>query len=369
MRRSVHSRQEYGCTILGSPKLRILLCLAGYVVFSIAPIVKAADVSKEFIYEQAPFPSAHASTLVGVGNGEYLAAWFGGTAEGRPDVAIWYARRTATGWTKPEEMVREKGVPCWNPVLFHAKNGRLWMYYKFGPTIREWTAGRRYSDDEGKTWSEPEHLPAGVYGPIRAKPLVLDDGTIISGSSVESYGSWAVWVERSSDNGVTWTRTGPITLPELRVVPWKKEGGTLEGVGLIQPSVISLGKRHLRLYMRSSLQIGKICISDSDDGGLTWSDARPLDIPNPNSGIDVVGLKDGRIVLIYNDTPSGRSPLNLAISTDGEHFRNFATLESGEGEYSYPALIQGEEGDLHMTYTFNRKKIRYAVFPLASVPR
>lgn len=354
--------------MLNSLKLRVLICLIAVAAFWIAPKARAYDLSKEFIYDQAPFPSAHASTLVDVGHGEYLAAWFGGTAEGRPDVAIWYARRTAKGWSKPEEIVREKGVPCWNPVFFHAKNGRLWMYYKFGPTVREWTAGRRYSDDEGKTWSEPEHLPAGVYGPIRTKPLVLDDGTIISGSSVESYGSWAAWVERSTDGGATWTRTGPITLPELRTVHPVKEGESVSGVGLIQPSVISLGKQHLRLYMRSSQQVGKICISDSVDGGRTWSDARRLDIPNPNSGIDVIRLKDSRIILIYNDTPSGRSPLNLAVSTDGEHFRDFATLESDPGEYSYPALIQGGDGDLHMTYTFNRKKIRYAVFPLGSIP-
>jgi predicted neuraminidase len=123
------------------------------------------------------------------------------------------------------------------------------------------------------------------------------------------------------------------------------------------------------MYMRSSTQIGKICIADSNDGGLTWTDARKLDIPNPNSGIDAVRLKDGRIVLIYNDTPSGRTPLNLAISTDGEHFRNFSTLESEPGEFSYPALIQGSDGDLHITYTYKRKMIRYVVFPLTSIPK
>jgi predicted neuraminidase len=331
-------------------------------------MANAEDVKKEFIYEQAPFPSAHASTVVEVNKGEYLAAWFGGTAEGNPDVAIWASRRTSSGWSKPEELAREVGVPCWNPVFFHTKSGRLWLYYKFGPNVREWTAGRRYSDDEGKTWSKPEHLPAGVYGPIRAKPLLMPDGSIVSGTSVESYQSWAAWVERSTDNGLTWTRTGPVTLPELRSVLPTGSAET-HAIGLIQPSVISLGGKHLRMYMRSSTQIGKICIADSNDGGLTWTDARKLDIPNPNSGIDAVRLKDGRIVLIYNDTPSGRTPLNLAISTDGEHFRNFSTLESEPGEFSYPALIQGSDGDLHITYTYKRKMIRYVVFPLASIPK
>jgi predicted neuraminidase len=112
------------------------------------------------------------------------------------------------------------------------------------------------------------------------------------------------------------------------------------------------------------------------DGGKTWTDARTLEgLPNPNSGIDIVRLKDGRFVLLYNNTPTGRAPLNLAVSKDGEHFTNFATVENDtpQGtdrlEYSYPALIQGSDGDLHMTYTWMRKRIRYATFPLASVPK
>ena len=348
-------------------KLRALPLFFALCAFALP--VKAQEIKKEFIYEEAPFPSAHASTIVEVDKGEYLAAWFGGTAEGKPDVAIWAARRTDKGWTKPEEMARETGVPCWNPVLFHAKTGRLWLYYKFGPNVREWTAGRRYSDDEGKTWSKPEHLPAGVYGPIRAKPLLMPDGTIVSGTSVESYQSWAAWIERSTDNGVSWSRIGPVTLPELYSTSAGEGDAKAHAIGLIQPSVISLGGKHLRMYMRSSSQIGSICIADSTDGGLTWSKARKLDLPNPNSGIDAVRLKDGRVVLIYNDTPSGRTPLNLAVSNDGEHFHNFATLESEPGEFSYPALIQGSDGNLHITYTYQRKKIRYVAVPLASIPK
>jgi len=105
------------------------------------------------------------------------------------------------------------------------------------------------------------------------------------------------------------------------------------------------------------------------DAGLTWTQARPIDVPNPNSGIDAVALRDGRVVLVYNNTPRGRTPLNLAISRDGEQFRMFKTLEDQPGEYSYPSMIQGSNGDLHITYTWNRKKIRYTRIPLADIPR
>lgn len=330
----------------------------------------AAAQAYEFIFDKAPFASAHASTLVELKGGGYLAAWFGGTAEGKPDVAIWMASRQSSGWTAPIEIAREPNVPSWNPVLFYAKSGRLWLYYKFGPSYTWWSAGRRFSDDDGKTWSPVQHLPAGLLGPIRAKPLLLPNGLLVSGSSVESYGSWAAWIERSTDDGEHWTTSGPITLPQLESAPQVLVRGSelLKPTGLIQPVVISLDGQHLRLYARSSLDIGHICIADSLDGGGTWSAARPLDLPNPNSGIDLVRLRDGRIVLIYNDTVSGRSPLNLAVSADGEHFKEFAALESESGEFSYPAIVQGTDGDLHITYTYNRQRIRYVVYPLAQVP-
>jgi predicted neuraminidase len=142
-----------------------------------------------------------------------------------------------------------------------------------------------------------------------------------------------------------------------------------EAIGIIQPVVVSLGGKHLRLYARSTSQIGKICVADSNDLGATWSDARPLDLPNPNSGIDLVKLHDGRIILIYNDTTSGRSPLNLAVSNDGQSFKNFATLESNPGEFSYPAIIEGSDKSLHITYTFNRKSIRYVNYPINKIPK
>jgi predicted neuraminidase len=257
--------------------------------------------TREFIYRSAPFPSAHASTIVELKNGDFLAAWFGGTAEGNPDVSIWSSRRTAKGWTPLTEIAHEPKVPCWNPVLFHSANGRLWLYYKFGPSYTWWSAARRFSDDDGQTWSAVEHLPAGLLGPIRAKPLVLGNGVILSGTSVESYSSWAAWIERSTDNGQTWTRIGPITLPQLRnSTEPLSTNQPANPIGIIQPVVVALGGQHLRLYARASSTIGKICIADSFDDGLTWSDAHPLDVPNPNSGIDLIRLEDDRIILLYN---------------------------------------------------------------------
>jgi predicted neuraminidase len=323
-----------------------------------------------------PFASSHASTIVELKGGMLMAAWFGGTDEGNPDVAIWGSRTNSaqTGWSAPVELAREPAVPCWNPVLFHTKDGLLWLYYKVGPSPSTWVAARKYSDDEGKTWSPAEHLPAGLIGPVRANPLVLPDGAIVSGSSTEAYHSWAAWIERSTDNGKTWTRTGPFVPAagdERGGGPSTKPGSqpSNQTTGIIQPSVVSLGGSHLRFYARSTASIARITVADSFDNGETWTAARPIALPNPNSGIDAVGLKDGRVVLVFNNTTTGRTPLNLAVSEDGEHFKVFETLEDAPGEYSYPAVIQGGDGDLFITYTWNRRSIRFVRVSLARIPK
>ena len=88
------------------------------------------------------------------------------------------------------------------------------------------------------------------------------------------------------------------------------------------------------------------------------------------AGIDAVALRDGRVVLVYNNTAKGRSPLNLAVSQDGERFSMFHTLEDTLGEeFSYPNVIQGKDGDLNIVYTWRRKKIRYVKLALADVPK
>lgn len=326
------------------------------------------------------FPSSHASTVVELKDGTVMSAWFGGTAEGKPDVAIWGARRDGKGWSMPMELVREPGTPCFNPVLFHTADGRLWLYYKYGPTAATWSAGRMSSTDEGRTWTKPEHLPAGILGPIRAKPLVLANGTIVSGSSFESYREWAVWIERSTDNGSTWAKIGPIVPPrdldqhglgDGQPMP-ADPGGSMDSKftqGIIQPSVVQLQGSHLRLYARPTLKTARVVIADSNDYGKTWTAGRPIDVPNPNSGVDAVALPDGRVVLIYNNSVTGRTPLNLAVSSDGEHFRMFKTLEDSPGEYSYPAMVQARNGDLLITYTWNRKDIKYVRLPFSVVPR
>lgn len=329
----------------------------------------------------------HASTLVQLKDGDVMVAWFAGTREGAPDVKIYGARLHDGGWSRPVVLAQADGVACWNPVLFHTHDGRLWLYYKYGTHPSTWKGARRYSDDEGRSWSKVEDLPDGILGPIKDKPLVLPDGTIVSGSSVEN-GKWNAWIERSTDNGKTWTKFGPITVPASEDVPSAaalaaaqvKQAPPVNGVrtkvyppskttvGIIQPSVVWMGGKHLRFFARSRTRTAHIAVADSHDDGKTWTQAHFIDLPNPNSGIDAVRLKDGRIVLAFNDSYNERTPLNLAVSRDGEHFKIFKTLEDGPGQYSYPAIIQASNGDILVTYTWRRESIKFVRLPLNSVP-
>jgi len=300
-----------------------------------------------FIFEKAPFPSCHASTLVETTPGKLMAAWFGGKAEKAKDVQIWAARFDGKTWTAPEVVGTEPGFPTWNPVLFRTPGGILKLWYKAGPDPMNWSGLVRTSADDGATWSKPEWLPAGFFGPVRAKPIALKDGTILAPTSVESHRTWTPFVDRSTDDGNTWTRSNafPGSAGHHQIQPTLVEQGT---------DVIALMRsRNPPAVMRSK----------STDGGKTFSRAEATALPNPSAGIDAVVDAAGAIVLIHNLSPIFRTPLSLAKSTDaGKTWTTLKNLETEPGEYSYPAIIALTSGELAFTYTWRRTHIKYGTF-------
>ena len=312
-----------------------------------------AVIRSEFIYEKAPFPQCHASTIIEVAPGRLLASWFGGTAEKNPDVGIWVSRHDGITWSAPVEVangIQASGprVPTWNPVLFQPKGGPLLLFFKVGPSPQSWWGEVLSSSDGGATWGNRRRLPDGIYGPIKNKPVQLADGTILSPTSDETDekpSKWRVYFERSNDLGATWTKT-----------PFFNDG--LE-VGAIQPSLLFLGGEQLLALGRT--RQGKVFSISSPDNGRTWGKMGLTSLPNPNSGTDAVTLADGRHLLVYNNTPKGRTPVSVAISRDGAEWKHILDLETAPGEYSYPAVIQAADGRVHITYTWKREKIRHVV--------
>jgi predicted neuraminidase len=316
------------------------------------PIVKS-----EFIFETAPFPSCHASTIAETKSG-LVAAWFGGTAERNPDVCIYVSRNENGNWMSPVAVADGTGFatnrfPTWNPVLFQPKAGPLLLFYKVGPSPATWWGMMMTSNDDGKTWSKPQRLPDGILGPIKNKPVQLADGDIFCGSSTEGDG-WKVHFERTTDFGKTWSATPPVN-----------DG---REIGAIQPSILFHKNGKLEAVGRT--RNDKIFQIWSDDGGATWGKMTLTDLLNPDSGTDAVTLKDGRQILVYNHNTrtgsnnKGRNPLNVAISDDGKNWFAALILEDepdAPNGFAYPAVIQTNDGLVHITYTWERKRIKHVV--------
>ncbi|TFG49185.1 MAG: sialidase [Candidatus Brocadiia bacterium] len=319
----------------------------------------------EFIYETASFPQCHASTIVETRDG-LVSAWFGGTHEKNPDVGIWLSRLTAQGWTAPVEVANgvespQKRYPCWNPVLFQPWEGPLILFYKVGPGPGKWWVVMKTSDDCGRTWSEAKLLPEGFAGPIKNKPIELQDETILCPTSTEDNG-WRVHFEKY------WYKTGK----------WEKTGPINDGkeFGAIQPSIMTYFKdnpRSDKLQVLCRSKQGVVTEAWSSDRGKTWGKMTATSLPNPNSGTDAVTLTNGMQLIVYNHTargttPGGRAFLNVAVSKDGKNWEAAMVLEKTEkSEFSYPAVIQTADDLVHITYSWKRQSVKHVVIDPAKL--
>jgi alpha-L-rhamnosidase len=386
------------------------------------PTASPAITKDEFLYEQAPFPQCHAATIVETKKGDLVATYFGGKHERNPDVCIWVSikKKGQQEWSKPilaadgvftlgtayaelagitaestpasegpvcrgSASANQRRKACWNPVVTEMPNGELWLFFKVGLKVSDWSGWLCKSKDGGRTWSDKEPLPKGFLGPIKNKPEIID-GRLLCPSSTEDNG-WKFHMEIYDIAKKEWKYVGPVKAElamrtedmkagSASVTAAKEDieapdaGGvaTKDGrhpIDCIQPSILKLKDGRLQVLMRT--RNGKIGTSFSSDNGDTWSNVTLLDVPNNQSGTDAVTLKDGRHVLIYNNfgtlagTKKGvRTPLSIAISNDGCHWHHALTLEDSPiSQYSYPSIIQGKDGKLHAVYTWRRLRVAY----------
>ena len=360
------------------------------------PTASPAITKDEFLYEQAPFPQCHAATIVETKKGDLVATYFGGKHERHPDVCIWVSikKKGQKEWSKPilaadgvftlgtayaeiagitaestpasegpvlrgSASADQRRKACWNPVICEMPNGELWLFFKVGLKVADWTGWLCKSKDGGRTWSDKEPLPKGFLGPIKNKPEIID-GRLLCPSSTEDNG-WKFHMEIYDIAKKEWKYVGPVKA-ELAM---RTEDMKQHPIDCIQPSILKLKDGRLQVLMRT--RNGKIGTSFSSDNGDTWSNVTLLDVPNNQSGTDAVTLQDGRHVLIYNNfgtlpaTKKGvRTPLSIAISSDGTHWHHAQTLEDSPiSQYSYPSIIQGKDGKLHAVYTWRRLRIAY----------
>ena len=251
--------------------------------------------------------------------------------------------------------------------MFQVPNGELLLFYKIGFNVADWTGWLVRSKDNGKTWTSPEALPRGFLGPIKNKPEWIE-GHILCPSSTEVNG-WQVHMERTDSKCKHWEMIGPLDSEFSVLTQFRKQKNAKEEpIYAIQPSILKLGNDRLQILCRT--RNANISTAYSKDNGHTWSKMVLMkNLPNNNSGIDAVTLKDGRHILVYNDfstldgTPKGpRNPLCVAISNDGEVWKKVLTLENSPiKEYSYPSVIQSKDGKIHVVYTWRRQRIEYVI--------
>ena len=385
------------------------------------PTADAAILKDQFLYEHTFFPEAHASTIVETKKGDLVAGYFGGTHERDPDVCIYIniKKKGSDTWSEPilaadgvfdlnepnakfaglsgitaettpaeagpvKTLSEEKGYisydyltkksrislpstlkrkACWNPVLFEMPDGELWLFFKIGSSVGDWTGWLAKSKDGGRTWSDKEPLPfdeqgRAFLGPIKNKPELID-GRLLCGSSTEDKG-WRFHMEILDLKTGQWKY-----VPVESMEAIKTDDNKSHPIDCIQPSILKLKDGRLQVLMRT--HNAKLATSFSSDNGDTWTPVTLSKVENNQSGTDAVTLKDGRHALIYNNfetlplTKKGvRTPVSIALSEDGQTWKHVLTLEDSPiDQYSYPAIIQGKDGHLHCVYTWRRQRVAY----------
>jgi len=309
----------------------------------------------QFLFDSLPGrPSSHCAALTALPDALFCI-WYAGSREGADDVALMSARYDigSTTWAQPTVLLDTPGKGDGNAIAhFDDKSGRLWLFH----TVLQgggWSSVflySRYSDDLGQTWSRSELFDEEQGMMVRTGIVELASGRWVLPAYDEK--SWDSFCYLSDDRGKTWVKGTqmPAAAP------------------LIQPAIVQLEDGKLLAYMRSGGQEHCVWRSTSGDDGETWELCTPTELRNPNSGLDMVRTQDGTIVLIFNNTAEGRTPLHVGLSDDdGTTWPVIKPLETDPGEYSYPSVLQSQDGLIHVVYTYRRQTIKHVAFDLEYV--
>lgn len=303
----------------------------------------------QLIFEHIPGrPSSHCATLTELTDGRLIAVWYAGTQEGARDVALLAATYDGT-WSEPKVLLDTPGLPDGNPTLWTAPDGSIYLFHV---VIYEggWDSVLPYyriSTDDGNTWSESRLFADRRGLMFRCRPITLSTGRVVLPAYDET--DWSGVCYLSDDGGRTWRPSGPMTAL----------------TGCIQPAVVERTDGSLVAYLRTGAGGDSLWQSTSADGGETWSPCVKTIWPNPNAGIDLIRCRDGRWVLAFNPLTQGRGKLSLALSTnEGESWTETVVEDEPVQEFSYPALLQANDGRVHLLYTYKRESIKHLVFRL-----
>ena len=345
------------------------------------------------LHQQAIFPTEakhnHASCVIETARGDLLAAWYSGSGERNSDDVViqgaWLARGSSS-WGPRFLMADTPGYPDCNPALFAASGGSVWLFW---PTILDhrWEGALlKYAVAES-TPAPPKPVEWSRSGVLHITPAATEFAAAIAQALETLTGEEKTKYQKELDGfearsrDLLYQRLGwmprvhPIALPSGRwILPLycdtfsasimaisDDRGGSwsasrlIVGFGNIQPSLVRKNDGTLVAFMRDNGPHRRIRTSTSADDGTSWTPAMDSPFPNPGAGIEAVRLGSGNWALIYNDTSRGRHSLAVSLSdNEGKAWRwtrHLQRREPGQGSFHYPSMIQGREGEIHVTYT------------------
>jgi predicted neuraminidase len=316
-------------------------------------------------------PYKHPVTITELDNGDLYIAYYGGDGEYDGDTAV-YGMRLVKGtdaWTEPAIIADTPERSEGNAAVWQGPDGRVWLFYvtNYGPT---WSSARikyKVSRDGAKTWSDPYILSFELGTMVRSAPIVLNNGDYLL----------PVYHETGEDREGTAPDTCSYFLRyNPRTKTWTETNRIFTDIGNLQASPVQIDDNYLIAYLRRGGGFGPdprgvAYRSESRDGGFTWSRGERTAFRNPNSALDFIKLKNGHLLLVYNDNNEGRRmPLTVAISTDNDrtwpHRRDI--LNRPGDSAAYPSAIQTRDGKIHVVFTSSRRTvIHHAVFEESAI--
>lgn len=320
----------------------------------------AGDLRIERIFgpEVKTGPYKHPAGITELSNGDFYLVYYGGEGEYATDTGVFGSRlkKGAKEWSPPARIAHDPFHSVGNAVVWEAPDGLVWLFYvvRYGQTWSNSRVAAKVSRDGAETWSDASLLVLEEGTLVRNRPIALADGSYLL----------PLYHETGHDTEMSGPDTYSFFLrydPTTRA--WAPTGRIVSPKGNLQPAPAELSPGKLVAYCRRAGDyrpetVGHVVRSESSDGGLTWGEGTDSAFPNPNAAVDLLKTRAGKLLLVYNDSMSRRTPLTVALSPDLDRtWPHKRDIIGGDGDYGYPMAIQAKDGLIHVVYTSDRRSV------------